>query len=68
MIILMGNHRFSGIMSIVNHAAAAQSQMNLNADVGGRLLLGGEEEEEGRRNFILLLVFSGDSSTHRGME
>ena len=68
MIILMGNHRFSGIMSIVSQAAAAQSQMNLNADVGGRLLLGGEEEEEGRRNFILLLVFSGDSSTHRGME
>ena len=67
MIILMGNHRFSGIMSIVSQAAAAQSQMNLNADVGGRLLLGGEEEE-GRRNFILLLVFSGDSSTHRGME
>ena len=42
MIILMGNHRFSGIMSIVSQAAAAQSQMNLNADVGGRLLL--EEE------------------------
>ena len=66
MIILMGNHRFSGIMSIVSQAAAAQSQMNLNADVGGRLLL--EEEEGRRRNFILLLVFSGDSSTHRGME
>ena len=66
MIILMGNHRFSGIMSIVSQAASAQSRMNLNADVGGRLLL--EEDEEGRRNFILLLVFSGDSSTHRGME
>ena len=42
MIILIGNHRFSGIMSIVNLEAAASSQMNLNADVGGRLLL--EEE------------------------
>ena len=49
--------------------------MNLNADVGGRLLLEEEEYKEGkaeqsqarqskgrkrRRNFILLLVFSED--------